>query len=52
MVVHGKVWWTRMMFIVVYGGHAPVLNRWEFKFERRARFQIQATFKFEPEFKL
>ena len=52
MAVHGKVWWTCMRCMVVYGGHTPVPNRWEFKFEGRTKFQNQAAFKFEPEFKL
>ena len=50
MVVHGKVWWTCMRCMVRYCGHAPVLNKREFEFEKGARFQIQITFKFEPEF--
>ena len=48
MGVHGKVWWTRIRCMVVYGGYAPVPNRWEFELERKSRFQIQAVLKFEP----
>ena len=50
IVVHGKVWWTCMRCMVRYCGHAPVLNKREFEFEKGARFQIQITFKFEPKF--
>ena len=55
MVVHGKIWLTYMVrygglawgCIVVYGGHAPIPNKWEFEFEMGTRFQMEPEFKFE-----
>ena len=29
----------------MYGGHAPVPNRWEFEFEMGTRFQMKPKFK-------
>ena len=40
----GPTWWCN----VVYGGHAPIPNRWEFEFEMRAKFKMELEFKFEP----
>ena len=36
MVVHGKIWWTRMRCMVAYDGHAHVANRCEFEFENES----------------
>ena len=33
--------------MVVYGGHAPIPNRWEFEFEMGAKFKMELEFKFE-----
>ena len=49
MVVHGKIWWTRMRCMVAYGGHAPVANKWEFEFEKGSQI---SNSRLEPKFKL
>ena len=44
----GRPWWCMVRdggpvrwCMVMYGGHAPVSNRWEFEFEMGARFQME-----------
>ena len=49
MVVHGKIWWTRMRGMVAFGGHAPVANRCEFEFEKGGQI---SNSKLELDFKL
>ena len=44
MVRYGGLAWG---CIVVYGGHAPIPNKWEFEFEMGTRFQMEPEFKFE-----